>query len=149
MPSWEHFFDYEMPQSVNDPDFHYEESSLLQLVTRYGGPIQLPIRDQNEYVLPTGPYDYVDPISFNRGPVRDEAENDRILGELGLPPLPKRAKRRKKKNFDSEDDDDNEDDDAVASNQKRHNKKRSSTDQKSATRKSKSEKKIRKDYDGM
>jgi hypothetical protein len=105
---------------------------------------------KNEYVLPTGPYDYVDPISFNRGPVRDEAENDRILGELGLPPLPKRAKRRKKKNFDSEDDDDNEDDDdAVASNQKRHNKKRSSTDQKSATRKSKSEKKSRKDYDGM
>jgi hypothetical protein len=106
---------------------------------------------KNEYVLPTGPYDYVDPISFNRGPVRDEAENDRILGELGLPPLPKRAKRRKKKNFDSEDDDDNEDDDddAVASNHKRHNKKRSSTDQKSATRKSKSEKKSRKDYDGI
>lgn len=155
MPSWDHFFDYEMPQSVDDPDFHYEESSLLQLVTHYGGPIQLPIRDQTEYVLPTGPFDYVDPISFNRGPVRNEAENDRILKELGLPALPKRAKRKKKKQSDSDDDNDDDDidddedkeDAVVASSQKHHNKKKSSscTDKKSATRKSKSEKKIPKD----
>ena len=108
MPSWDTFFSCTMPQSL-DEDFNFSGSIFHRLVTEFGGPIQLPVRDQHDYVIPIGPYDYVDPIVFNLGPVKDEAGNDKILRDLGLPPLVKR-KRKKKKMGDRDDSDSNTDD---------------------------------------
>jgi hypothetical protein len=91
-----------MPQAVGDHTFQPFDPPMVRLVKDMGGPIRVPISHDHEYKVPVGPYDFVDPMTFSGGPIRDEVESDRMLRSLGLPPLPK----RKRKGDDDEDDDD-------------------------------------------
>lgn len=101
--TWDQFFNYEMPQSGSDYTFQPFDPPMVRIVKDMGGAIRLPISHNHEYNVPVGPYDFVDPMTFSGGPVRDESENDRILRSLGLPPLPKK-KRKKDKNDDAASD---------------------------------------------
>ena len=71
-------------------------------------------RDGQEYIIPTGPFDYVDPMTFNKGPLANDKESNEILVELGLPPLAsrKRKKKTKKKGEEGESDDEDGDSDS-------------------------------------
>lgn len=59
-----------------------------------------------------GPFDYVDPMTFNKGPIANDKESNEILKELGLPPLAtrKRKKKAKKKGEEGDSGDDDDDD---------------------------------------
>jgi hypothetical protein len=101
--TWDQFFNYEMPQSDSDYTFQPFDPPMVRIVKDMGGAIRLPISHNHEYNVPVGPYDFVDPMTFSGGPVRDESENDRILRGLGLPLLPKK-KRKKDKDDDAASD---------------------------------------------
>lgn len=93
--------------------------SILSHSCNYSVCLKVSERDGEEYAIPTGPFDYVDPMTFNKGPIANDKESNEILEELGLPPLATRKRKKKAKkggdgeSGDEEDDSDsNEDSDA-------------------------------------
>lgn len=72
--------------------------------------LQVSERDGEEYAIPTGPFDYVDPMTFNKGPIANDGESNDILAELGLPPLVTRKRKKKKTNGEKENSDDEDSD---------------------------------------
>ena len=81
--------------------------SCCVVVTIY---LQVSERDGEEYAIPTGPFDYVDPMTFNKGPIANDGESNDILAELGLPPLVTRKRKKKKTNGEEENSDDEDSD---------------------------------------
>ncbi len=123
--TWVSYF-MNCPQSSDDHTSKPFENTLQGLTLSYGGPIQPYPRDILDAKGPLcSPYDFVDPITWNGGPSRD---NDAILKTMGLPPLKKRRKKRKVYHSlaDVEGDPDAVDDDKSSTNRKKKHVKVSS-----------------------